>query len=164
MVCNMVDYVKVEIPDPVLDPCPFCRENAHYFFDDTACYHGSTGTWYAACDKCGARIYGGDTKQDAADKWNRRDELQETINRYQPDSEFLGTIMRNIQAYRHDKDRHTIENLKYMDKPSAKYDGCRTCDVCGNRSPICDFGGSTTCYKCRSGAYEDMEGNDDGNP
>jgi len=143
------NYVKVDIPDPKLDPCPFCTSGAHYFFDDTACYHGASGTWYAACDSCGARVYGGDTKADAARKWNRRDELQEAINRYQPDSEFLWTIMRNIREYRHDKDRNTIDNLNNPAKKTALYDGCRTCDSCGDRKPICDFGGSTTCESCR---------------
>ena len=63
---------RLDKEGPALDTCPFCQSGAHYFFDDTACYHGSYGTYYAACDECGARVYGGRDKESAAMKWNQR--------------------------------------------------------------------------------------------
>lgn len=48
----------------VLNPCRFCKGNAKIV--------RSTGKYYIACKRCGARLYPKmDSEQEAINKWNK---------------------------------------------------------------------------------------------
>lgn len=49
-----------------LKPCPFCGEQAELI--------ETLNGWAVVCDNCGAGQYAYDTKEEAADAWNRRAE------------------------------------------------------------------------------------------
>ncbi len=53
-----------------LNLCPFCESKSVEIVDSME--PGEYGQLYAYCNDCGARGSLGDTKREAADKWNKR--------------------------------------------------------------------------------------------
>lgn len=48
-----------------LKPCPFCGGEART-------YDGNIDTFGVVCKKCGAKVYGYETRKKADNAWNRR--------------------------------------------------------------------------------------------
>lgn len=55
--------------------CPFCRTKATVFYNNRDSY------WGVTCMGCTARIYGYSTRELALAYWNKRNQLQEEINK-----------------------------------------------------------------------------------
>jgi len=60
------------MPEPKLKPCPFCGMEGVIKFDDTPCYHGSTGWYFVQCAKCGAESGYKNEESEAIKAWNKR--------------------------------------------------------------------------------------------
>lgn len=53
-----------------LKPCPFCGGKADFA---TWIFEGGKKEYSVMCDDCDADVYSCETKEEAAEKWNRRD-------------------------------------------------------------------------------------------